>query len=418
MLALPVLAVIGLILFTGASFGFALAETALFTLGRWQARQLAEREREAGQAVLQLLSTPQDLLATIVLGNTFANAGLVSLGLWAVLREGWHPILTSAAVLFLILVGGEVIPKTLAVRAPEFWSLRIARPMVWLQALTRPLRKLAQRVNARILQWAIPRSVRPPSTTTEEDYTELLELGYQQGALAQSEKEIILQIINLDRRTVKDVMRPRAQMHALSDDLSVAEMIAAARQYKHRRLPLYDGTPDTIVGVLNTRQLLLAPEADLWEATEFPSFVPETQNLLQLLTSLQRQRRGVAIVLDEYGGTAGLVTTEDILGTMVGRIRGEGEAEGFVMEKLEPGRWRLNGSMRLDDFRREYPELEAMPDVDTMGGLLVTLAEVVPPAGHAVKFGALRLTATVVDDRRVRELLVEVPKKPGGIAGA
>jgi len=253
-------------------------------------------------------------------------------------------------------------------------------------------------------------------TGGDEEYAELLELGFQQGALAQSEKEIILQIINLDRHTAKDVMRPRAQMHALPDDLPVSEMIAAARRYKHRRLPLYDETPDTIVGILNTRELLLNPEQDLSEIVDLPSFVPETTNLLRLLQSLQRQRRGVAIVVDEYGSTSGLVTTEDILGSMVGRIQGEGEAEGFVVERLGAGQWRVSGTMRLEDFRREYPDLGQVPDVDTMGGLLVAVAEVVPPAGHAVRFGNLRLRATQVDDRRVRELVVEDYRKTGGAA--
>jgi len=414
MSALPVLVIVGFLVFAGASFAFALAETALFSLGKWQTEQLGEREGESGRLVARLLATPQDLLATIVLGNTFASAGLVSLGLWMVLNADWPPLATSLGVLGLILVGGEVIPKTLAVRSPQFWALRVARPMAILQTLTRPLHWLARQCNTRVLHWAVPETIRSPATPDDEEYAELLELGFQQGALGQSEKEIILQIISLDRHTAKDVMRPRARMHALPDDLPLSEMIAAARRYKHRRLPLYDETPDTIVGILNTRELLLNPEADLSEIVDFPSFVPETTNLLQLLQSLQRQRRGVAMVVDEYGSTSGLVATEDILGSMVGRIHGEGEAEGFVMERLGPGRWRVNGTMRLDDFRREYPDLGHLADVDTMGGLLVALAEVVPPVGHTVKFGNLRLKAAQVDDRRVRELVVEDPRKTGG----
>src|SRR4029079_13118996 len=183
----------------------------------------------------------------------------------------------------------------------------------------------------------------------DEEYQELLDLAYQQGTLAQSEREIILQIISLDRRTARDVMKPRAQMACIPDDLSIEEMIAVARKHKHRRLPMYDETPDTIVGILNTRALLLDPQIDLADAIEFPSFVPESMNLLQLLKSLQRQKRGLAIVMDEFGGTAGLVTMGDILGGLVGGIRSEVESGGFVMEKLALGRWRVNGTMRLDD---------------------------------------------------------------------
>src|SRR5262249_49366657 len=153
------------------------------------------------------------------------------------------------------------------------------------------------------------------------------------------------------------VMKPRSQMAAISDDLTLEEMIAAARKYKHRRLPIYDETPDTIVGILNTRALLLDPQLDVADAIELPSFVPEAMNLLQLLKSLHRQKRGLAIVMDEYGGTAGIVTMEDILEEMIGTIRTETEPDGFVIEKLGPGRWRVSGALRVDDFRREYPSL-------------------------------------------------------------
>jgi CBS domain containing-hemolysin-like protein len=320
----------------------------------------------------------------------------------------------AVVLLALILVGCEVVPKTLAVRAPEQWSLWVARPMLFLQGVTRPLRQVAQRLDAAILGAIVPRSFKPQSTLSDEEYQELLELAYQQGTLAQSEKEIILQIISLDRRTARDVMRPRSQMASIPDDMTVEDMIAAARKFKHRRLPIYDETPDTIVGVLNTRALLLDPRIDLADCIEFPSYVPESMNLLQLLKSLQRQQRGLAIVLDEFGGTAGIVTMEDILEAMIGEIRSEGESQGFVMEKLGEGRWRVNATMRLEDFCREYPELGDVPDVDTLGGLLLSQLEVVPAVGQSVVFRGLKLTATAADDRRVRELLVETVNRKGG----
>jgi putative hemolysin len=152
---------------------------------------------------------------------------------------------------------------------------------------------------------------------------------------------------------------------------------------------------------------LLDPQVDLADAIEFPSFVPQTMNLLQLLKSLQRQQRGLAIVLDEFGGTAGIVTMEDILEEMIGQIRPATDSEGFVMEKLGPGHWRVSGLLRLDDFRREYPAIGEVPEVETMGGLLMRLVDVVPKAGESASFRGLKLTASIVDERRVRELLVE-----------
>ncbi len=403
-------AVVVVLIFAGASFFFALAETALFSLGKWQARQLAEQEPRAGALVARLLAEPQDLLATMVLGNTFASAGMLAVALWMAIHDHWPLSLTIVGLLLLILIGCEVWPKTLAVRRPEQWALRLARPLSFVVGFSLPLCRVAQKVNAAILKALVPRTFQSQSTLTDADYQELLEMAYQQGTLAQSEKEIILQIISLDRRTAKEVMKPRSQMAAISDDLSIEEMIAAARKYGYRRLPIYDETPDTIVGILNTRALLLDPQIDLADAIEFPSFVPEAMNLLQLLKSLQRQQRGLAMVLDEFGGTAGIVTMEDILGELIGKIRSEVAAEGFVMEKLGPSRWRVAGTLRLDDFRREYPALGDVPEVETMGGLLTSLLDMVPGSGESATFRGLKLTAHVADERRVREVLVEVAR--------
>jgi putative hemolysin len=408
--AIVVLALFIVFLFAGASFFFALAETSLFSLSKWQVRQLAEREPRRGKTVVRLLAMPQDLLATMVLGNTFATSGMLAVALWMALRGQWPLVPTIAGLLLLSLIGCEVLPKTMAVRKSERWALRVARPLLLLQTLATPLARIAQRINAALLRAFIPRSFVPQTSLTDADYQELLELGFQQGSLEKSERDIILQIINLDRRTAKEVMKPRSQMAAISDDLSTEDMIAAARKYRHRRLPIYDGTPDTIVGILNTRSLLLDPSIDLADAIDLPSFVPETMNLLQLLKSLQRQRRGLAVVLDEFGGTAGIVTLEDILEEVIGTIRSELEPERFVMDRLAPGKWRVSGSLRVDDFRREYPNLGEPQEVETMGGLLIHLLEVVPGPGESAGYRGLKLTAHVTDERRVRELLVEVVK--------
>jgi putative hemolysin len=402
-------AVAAILIFAGASFFFALAETALFSLGKWQVAQLAEKNPRAGKIVAALLEHPQDLLATLALGNTFANAAMLAVALWMVFNAHSPPALaltTMIALLALTLLGCEVFPKTLAVRQPERWALRVSWPLLVFQKATAPLHRVARWLDVAILKKTAQQMAATPALTAAE-YHELLEMAHQQGTLAESEKEIILQIISLHRRAARDVMQPRAGMAAISDDATVEEMIAVAKKFKHRRLPIYDETPDTIVGILNTRALLLDPKVDLADAIEFPSFVPETMNLLRLFQSLQKQQRGLAIVLDEFGGTAGLVTMEDILGKLIGKIHAAAQPEGFVMEKISPDCWRVSGTMRLDDFRREFPALGEVPEVETMGGLLAHLCGVVPEAGESAAFRGLKLTAHAVDERRVRELMVQ-----------
>jgi putative hemolysin len=401
------LAMTAILIFAGASFFFALAETALFSLGQWQVRQLVERHPRAGKRVAQLLERPPDLLATLALGNTFANAAMLAIALRMVFDARWELALTVIALVALTLIGCEVLPKTLAVRRPERWALRVSWSLLVFQRASRPAYRAAQWLNSSFLKKPAPAAAGTAPALSDAEYHELLEMAFRQGTLAESEKEIILQIVSLDQRTARDVMRPRAGMACVSDEATVEEMIAAARKFKHRRLPIYDETPDTIVGILNTRALVLDPQIDLAEVIEFPSFVPETMNLLHLFQSLQKQHRGMAVVLDEFGGVAGLVTMEDILGELVGKIRRAKAAEGFVMEVIAPGRWRVNGTMRLDDFRREYPALVELAEVETMGGLLTHLVGVVPRAGESATYHDLKLTAQTVDDRRVREVLVE-----------
>ncbi len=398
-----------ILLFAGASFFFALAETALFSLSRWQVAQIAEQHPHRGRIVAQLLERPQDLLATLVLGNTFANAAMLALALRMVFNAQWALALTMISLAALALLGCEVLPKTLAVRRPERWAVRVVWLMFVFEKISKPFYRVAQWLNAAILKKAAQQSA-SSARLTDAEYQELLDMAYQQGALAETEKEIILQIISLDQRVARDVMRPRPNMACVSDETSVEEMIAAAKKFHHRRLPIYDETPDTIVGILNTRAVLLDPKTDLADAMEFPSFVPETMNLLHLFRALQKQRRGMAIVLDEFGGTAGLVTMEDILGELVGKVRPPAPPEGFVMARLAPDRWRVSGTMRLEDFRREFPALPAVAEVETMGGLLTHLLGVVPDAQESAVFSGLKLTAQITDGRRVNELLVQKVK--------
>jgi CBS domain containing-hemolysin-like protein len=395
------------LLSAGVSFLFSAAETALFSLGRWQLEHLCEASPRHGRTITLLLSKPQDLLATMVLGNTLAFATLLATVIWMALNGRWPVLPAIIGILVFIVFFCELVPKTLAVRRPDVWSMRVVGPLQMALRVSFPLRWVSQRINDLILRPILSRTAESRQHLDDSEYQELLEWAQQQGSLQKSEKEIILEILSLDQQTAGDVMRPRSQMACISDDLSVDEMLQAARRFRHRRLPIYDENEDTIVGVLNTRALLLDPSTDMAEVIEFPSFVPESMNLLQLLRSLQRQQRGMAIVLDEYGGTAGIVTLEDILEEVVGPARDLGGGERVWMERVGPASWRMHGATRIDDFRRNYPGLGEVEDVETMGGLLVQLLEIVPNEGQSAVFRGLRLTAAACDNRRVRELLVE-----------
>ncbi|MCS7089120.1 MAG: hemolysin family protein [Verrucomicrobiota bacterium] len=393
-----------------ASFFFALAETAVFSLSPWQARRLSETHAVRGHLLAECLRRPEDLLATMVLGNTLANGVLLAAGLSIALMGHWPWTWTVTGVVLVTLLAGEVLPKTLAVRKPGPWSLRVVRPLMWIHRLFRPLHGLAQRINEAFLRgWGASSGV-TPAALSEEEYRELVEWAFQQGSLVRGQRDLLVQILGLDRRTVREVMVPRAQMAWIRDDLSIEAMIQEARQRRYRRLPIYDEEADMIVGILNVRAFLMDPRGDLAEVIEVPSFVPESMNLLRLLQSLQRQRRGMAIVLDEFGVVSGLVTLEDILTEVVGG-RPRATVRRARWQRLGPGRWQADGGVRLEDFRRECPLVGEIQDVETLAGLMLSLTGVVPARGESVQFRNLRLTATEVDERRIRQLIVEQIKR-------
>ncbi len=398
-----------LVIAAACSFFFALAESALFALGRFRAQRMLEDRPSDGRRLEPLFRNPEDLVATLAFGNTLANATVIGVVVWVLSNSYIHEFISGAATLVSLLLFCEVLPKALGVRAPEFWSLRVAHVLTVFLSLTRPFRRVAQVFYETVLRIAIPKSVQPQPVISEEEYQDLLTIAQQQGALRRWERDMILQILSLDQKTAGDVMKPRSQISYISDELSKEDMLETARKTRHTRIPIYDETPDTIVGILNARALLLNPSADLEEVIEFPSFVPESMNVLQLLRSLQRQQRGIAIVLDEFGGTAGLVTMEDILEDTLGRFGRKGG--GSFIERLGAGKWRVSGTCTIDEFRREYPQLRESDEVDTIGGVLVKQLEYVPSAGEFVMVDSLRLTAKKVDERRVLELEAEVVKR-------
>ncbi len=393
-----------LLLFTGIGFFFALAETALLTLGKWRLRQITAHQPERGVFIRKLLAAPQDLLATMTLVTTLAHAAIIATALaisWKLDKQ--HFIFVALLLAAGLLLFCEVVPKTLAMRRPQSWAPRVARPLLWLVWFTQPVRFVAQWINRQLLR-LVPKTIEPMPELSDEEYSELIELGWQSGTLGISEKEIILNIMRLDRRPVADLMRPRSQMASIPHNLELPELMAAARENQHRRLPMYDESPDSIVGVLNAPRLLADPAVDMVEVIDFPSFVPEEMNLLELLKSFQRYQHNMAIVLDEFGSTVGLVTLEDILNDVVGGLRREGGADEFVMEEIVPGKWRLSGNVWLEDFRREYPRLQRADGVDTIGGLVASQMDVIPPVGTEVDYSGLKLKVTEADGRRVLEV--------------
>jgi len=384
-------------------FVLAVTESALFDLKNKQNDRLGKREHfqthlcSFGQAKSSL-----GLVASLL------NASITAIcivKLMEIIKLDF--IFFFCIILAFIVFFCVLIPKILASKYLGAWEQRIAKPALLVLWLAKPLGLMSEFICEKIMHTLVPKNLEPDEVTSEEEFAELIDLAYQQGVIERSEREILNEIIKLDQKTAEEVMKPRSDMVCIEDTSDLSKMISFSKKHNHTRIPIYNETPDNVVGILNTRKLLLSPDDDVSEAIEFPSFVPSTMNLMNLLQSLQKQRRGLAIVLDEFGGTAGLITIEDILEELVGEMREEGEQIEFTVEKMHWNRWRVNGKLLIEDFQNVIPELKAVPEVDTMGGLVAALNEVIPKTGESLKYGSLELTVVSADERRVKELIVK-----------
>jgi len=319
----------------------------------------------------------------------------------------WDFVFIICILSIICLFFSKLIPIILVSKYLEFLEQLMAKPVLLIPWLAKPLWLMSEFICEKIMLTLTRKNFQPDEVTSEEEFAELIDIAYQQGVIERSEREILNEIIKLDRKTAEEVMKPRSDMVCIEDTSDLCKMISFSKKHNHTRIPIYNETPDNVVGILNTRKLLLSPDDDVSEAIEFPSFVPSAMNLMNLLQSLQEQRRGLAIVLDEFGGTAGLITIEDILEELVGEMREEGEQIEFTVEKLHWNRWRVNGTLAIEDFQKVLPELKAVPEVDTMGGLFAALNEVVPKKGDSLKYGSLELTVVSADERRVKELIIK-----------
>ncbi|MAT10434.1 MAG: hypothetical protein CMM02_05425 [Rhodopirellula sp.] len=387
------------------SFILRTIESSLFSIKSWRNRQIAKKIQNK---YFSLINDTQELMTTLTLATAISNACIVAL---LVLNfeelQILHFMLLFCILLIIIALLCDIIPKTLTLKAPHHWVLFPAKPIYLFHLIMRPLGLLAEKISNKSSNLLIPKGIKSNLITTEEEFAELIDWAYQQGVLERSEREMMIEIIKLDQKTAEEVMKPRSEMICIEDDALIDDMISAAKKYKYTRLPIFNDKPDNIVGILNTRKLLLQPKEDLSESIEFPSFVPASMNLMDLLKSLQTQRRGLAIVLDEFGGTAGLITIEDVLEELVGEMREEGEKAEFTIEKLNRNRWRVNGNLPIDDFKKIAPDFFSLKDVDTMGGLITALKEVVPKNGQSARMNDFELTVVASDERRVKELIVK-----------
>jgi putative hemolysin len=408
-LALTVfLFLIALLIFWSALFSG--LETALFSLKSHQLRRLEERHPSLKDFIAMFRENPRRVLNVLLLGDVFANVPLVVLCLfliWSGPLANRVPAWVAATVIFAIVVLlCDLVPKLLALSAPY----RLSALGVFTLKATMPLLdrvgRVLERASAAIVEWLTPLHLRKRKRLSDEDLETLVEIGEEQGTLHEAEGEMIQEIIKLGDKTAKDCMTPRVDVFALPDDLTNEEALAQLRQRRHHRVPVYADTPDQIVGVLDVKLFLLNPADHYTELMGAPSYVAETMKALDLLRSFLNHPQGLAIVVDEFGGTEGIITLSDITEEIISDALPLGDADLYI-EPLEEGRFLVSGNARLDDLSEHLGfELEA-EGLDTIGGLLFNRLGYLPQSGARFEMPRLAVTIRRAGRKRIEEILLE-----------
>ena len=385
-------------------------ETALFSLKSHQLRRLEEKHPSLKDFIQVFRENPRRVLNVLLLGDVLVNVPLVVLCLFLIWQgplAGRVPAWVAATVIFAIVVLlCDLIPKLLALSAPYRLSTLGVFTLKALMPMLDRVGNVLERASATVVDRLTPRSLLKRPRLSDEELETLVEMGEEQGTLHEAEGEMIQEIIKLGDKTAKDCMTPRVDTFALPDDLTNEEAIAQLKERRHRRVPVYAETPDQIVGVLDVKLFLLDPSDHYTEALLNPSFVPETMKAMDLLRSFLTHSQGLAIVVDEFGGTEGIITLSDITEEIMSDAAPLGDADLYI-EPLEDGRFLVSGNARLDDLSEHLGfELEA-DGLDTIGGFVFNRLGYLPPSGTKFEMPRLAVTIRRASRKRIEEILLE-----------
>jgi CBS domain containing-hemolysin-like protein len=397
---------------------FSASETALTSLGEARVQTLIDSgSRSAG--LLRLWQThPDRILATLLLGNTLVNVGMGSLTTLVAHELGFdHGIAIVAGLTTVaLLIFGEITPKTFAKHHATGFAVALMPLVAIFHALLWPLSWVFTQI-PRLLGKGLGLERQQESVTSEE-LGYLIELGARQGSIDKVGEELLSSVLAFTEVLVKEIMIPRTQVVALDETSTYDETFKVISETELSRIPVYRNSLDEVIGVLFVKTLLSDVKKGIPPATfqitkylKPPFFVPEVMKVSRLLTEMQRRKTHLAVVVDEFGGTSGIVTLEDVVEEIVGEIHDESDVEEKRLKLLADGVVLADAAIPIRELE-EHLGVEFPPDGDyeTLGGFLTATAGRVPPTGSLVVWGGLTFTVKLADERRVQK--VEIARKP------
>jgi putative hemolysin len=408
---------VGLILL--AAF-FSGSEAALISLSKLRIRTLIETGSKSSNQVLKLIEDRNRLLTTILIGNTIALLAADSLATYLAIVFGIpNATLVSTVVMTIVLLlFGEILPKTICVADNERWALKLAPLLGVVEFMLRPFAAAAIATTKTLAKLMGIDDISAMPFITEEDIRTLVNVGVEQKVLEEQERELIHSVIQFGDTIVREVMTPRPDMVAMEIHASPTRALDLVIAEGYSKLPVYDVTIDEIVGVVHDRELLVNLANGSITATSLTALmrpvtlVPETKRISELLREMQRGKFSLAIVVDEYGGTAGIVTMEDLLEEIVGEIRDEhDEGEEEPIRTVAPGETLVDAGVNIEDVNARLGMALPHHEFETIGGFIVGLFGRLPTQGEEISASpGVRLRVDHTRGRRILSVRVLIAK--------
>jgi len=396
----------------GSGF-FSGSETALIGIQQERVHQLARSSRR-GLRVQQLAGDPDRLLSTLLVANNLVNilgASLATALFIDLFGNSWGPWVATGVVTAVILVVGEITPKTLATRYPERFSLAVA-PTIWrLSAVLGPVARFFTAITRGLLRIAGVSETSTDRDVTEDDIRALSELGLAAGGIESIEHEILDSLFTLADRPVREVMTPRIDLATLVEPVTLEAVRAAVAATGHSRYPVSAGDLDDLRGVLYVKDLVQLDDSPTPEAISAllrnPMFVPESAPILMVLQDLRTGRSAFAMVLDEHGGVEGIVTVKDLVAELVGELQDEYDPGAPSVTRVGLQLWLADGRVPLEDLAEAVGTKLPEGPYSTAGGLLLALAGRIPEEGDQIRLDGLLFTVLQMDRNRIDRIQIQ-----------
>ncbi len=374
---------------------FAACEAAFFSLSSIQLNSLKESQGRRGLLVNDLLAHPKDLLITIYIGNEVVNVAVAAVTTSIALKIFGNSGVAIAIGLgtFLILLFGEIVPKTLALKFSESYALSSAFPLHIFSRVVQPIQRLFSRIAGSLITLLGINTTAPIKYgMTEQEFRTLVELGEGEGVLHAEEREMIHNVIEFGDTTAGEIMTPKIDMFTISAEEEMEEILPQIMKNFYSRVPVIDQDGESIAGILYTKDLNrhknLPREKFKLKSILHPAlFIPESKKIKELLDEFKKQKKHLAIVLDEYGSVSGLVTLEDIVEELVGEIDSEMRMESDNITQVNSTTYNLSSKCSLSEFNSQFSSELPEKDFDTVGGFVFDLFGRVPRFGETATHG-------------------------------